>query len=244
MDENDKEKKIEEKNNTTLSSNNINSNEQNKINEKKEINNNHKKSDSSELLSLINVLSDFESELKNLKSINNILNKENFLFFRKLSKKENMKINLLLIRIYMIIITNKSLYNEFLVSINGQDSYKMDILFLLIDNCISLIEKMDGFVFSSRLFEFKKKTIDLIKCLYFNCKNKIKEQKLEKLHDLMELLPTKFFSESFLELNKSKDLYEILKSQISYKITAFEEKFSEINNYYEQFDAFKKFVVV
>ena len=101
---------------------------------------------------------------------------------------------------------------------------------------------MDGFVFSSRLFEFKKKTIDLIKCLYFNCKNKIKEQKLEKLHDLMELLPTKFFSESFLELNKSKDLYEILKSQISYKITAFEEKFSEINNYYEQFDAFKKFV--
>lgn len=242
MDENDKEKKIEEKNNTTLSSNNIISNEQNKINEKKEINNNHKKSDSSELLSLINVLSDFESELKNLKSINNILNKENFLFFRKLSKKENMKINLLLIRIYMIIITNKSLYNEFLVSINGQDSYKMDILFLLIDNCISLIEKMDGFVFSSRLFEFKKKTIDLIKCLYFNCKNKIKEQKLEKLHDLMELLPTKFFSESFLELNKSKDLYEILKSQISYKITAFEEKFSEINNYYEQFESFKIFI--
>ena len=58
----------------------------------------------------------------------------------------------------------------------------------------------------------------------------------------MEILPTKFFSNSFIELNKSKDFYEVCKTQEIGKINEFEEKFSEINNYYEQFDSFKRFV--
>ena len=60
--------------------------------------------------------------------------------------------------------------------------------------------------------------------------------------ELMEILPTKFFSNSFIELNKSKDFYEVCKTQAIGKINEFEEKFSEINNYYEQFDSFKRFV--
>ena len=213
--------------------------------EKKKEENINKKSDSKELLSLIDTLKDFETDLKSLKSINSILIKENFLFFKKLFLKENILINLSLIRIYMGIINNKSLYNEYLVSINNKesDNEKIDILLMLIDNCVSLTEKLDGFVFSYFLFQFKKKIIELVKCIYFNCKIKIKiEENLEALEDYIENLSTKFFSYSFLEINKSKELFEICKSQDSDKISDFEEKFSEINNYYEQFECFKRFV--
>ena len=58
----------------------------------------------------------------------------------------------------------------------------------------------------------------------------------------MESLPLKFFSESFIELNKSKERYEVCRTKEVDKIYVFEEQFSEINNYYEQFEAFKKFV--
>ena len=145
----------------------------------------------------------------------------------------------------MSIINNKSLYNEYLVSITNKesDNAKIDILLMLIDNCVSLTEKLDGFVFSYFLFQFKKKIIDLVKCIYFNCKKKINiDENLEALEDHIENLPTKFFSYSFLEINKSKELFEICKSEDSDKITNFEEKFSEINNYYEQFECFKRFV--
>ena len=68
------------------------------------------------------------------------------------------------------------------------------------------------------------------------------DENLETLEDYMENLPTKFFSYSFLEMNKSKELFDICKSQDPNKITNFEEKFSEVNNYYEQFECFKRFV--
>ena len=114
---------------------------------------------------------------------------------------------------------------------------------MLIDNCVSLTEKLDGFVFSNLLFQFKKKIIDLVKCIYFNCKNSINiDENLETLEDYMENLPTKFYSYSFLEMSKSKELFDICKSQDSDKIRNFEEKFSEVNNYYEQFECFKRFV--
>ena len=211
---------------------------------KKELNN-QQNSASKELISLINTLKDFEDNLKSLKNINSILTKETFLFFKKLFLKENIIINLSLIRIYMNIINNKSLYNEYLVSITNKqsDNSKIEILLMLIENCVSLTEKLDGFVFSYLLFQFKKKIIDLVKCIYFNCKSNINiDENLETLEDYMENLPTKFFSYSFLEMNKSKELFDICKSQDSDKITNFEEKFSEINNYYEQFECFKRFV--
>ena len=62
--------------------------------EKKKEENINKKSDSKELLSLIDTLKDFETDLKSLKSINSILTKDNFNFFKKLFLKENILINL------------------------------------------------------------------------------------------------------------------------------------------------------
>ena len=219
------------------------SSEQIVINNPKEMEGKQTPSEEDEFLSLINNLLEFETYTKSLKSVNEIITKENFDFFKKLSLKENIKINLILSKIYMNIISNESLYKEYLVSINEKDKYKWDILLQLIDNCVSLVDQLKTFAFSEELFQFKMKIIDLLKCIYYNCKKTIQnEEKLQKMLELMDSLPKKFFSETYLELNKSKELYEVCKTKETYKINDFEDKFSEINNYYEQLDAFKKFV--
>ena len=219
------------------------SSEQIVINNPKEMEGKQTPSEEDEFLPLINNLLEFETYTKSLKSVNEIITKENFDFFKKLSLKENIKINLILSKIYMNIISNESLYKEYLVSISEKDKYKWDILLQLIDNCVSLVDQLKTFAFSEELFQFKMKIIDLLKCIYYNCKKTIQnEEKLQKMLELMDSLPKKFFSETYLELNKSKELYEVCKTKETYKINDFEDKFSEINNYYEQLDAFKKFV--
>ena len=213
--------------------------------EKIEVNNKRKEKseNQNEILSLIASLKNFENYLKSLESIYSILKKENINFLKKLSLKENIKINLLLMKIYLDIISNESLYSQYLTSISEKDNDKIEILFQLIENCVSLSEKLNTFSFSSDFFEFKKKIIELIKCIYYNCKTYIKDElKLKKISELLEKLPSKYFSESFIELNKSKESYEVYKSQKKKKIIDFEEKFSGINNYYEQLESFKKFV--
>ena len=103
---------------------------------------------------------------------------------------------------------------------------------------------MEGFVFDPKLFNFKNKTLDFLKFINFNCKNIIDDdEKSKKLQELIDTLPPKFYSNAFTELNKNKDLNEVFKSQTQNKIASFEDKFLEINNYFEQFEDFRKFVV-
>ena len=54
--------------------------------------------------------------------------------------------------------------------------------------------------------------------------------------------PVQFYSEIYNELSKDKDLYDILNSQDQEKINIFENILAQINNYFEQFEAFRKFV--
>ena len=195
---------------------------------------------SEDLLALVNDLMHFEYELKSLKNINFFLTFQNFNTLKNLVTKENIKINLILSRIYMNIINNDSLYLKYLISLNED---KINLIIQFIDECISLIEKLEGFVFDPELFKFKTKTLSLIKCIYLNCKNSITNNIYNrKLQDLLDNLPAKFFSETFNELNKDKELFEVRKSQDQDKINNFEDKFAQINNYYEQFETFKKFV--
>ena len=196
--------------------------------------------DSQDLLTLVNDLMYFSFELKSLKNVGLILTPGYLDIFKKLSSKENIKIRLILSKIYMNIMNNESLYKDYLLTINEE---KINLLIQLIEECISLIQKLNGFIFDSELFDFKQKTLSLIKCFYFNCKSQIKNDvSLRKLLELLDSFPNQFFSETYNELNKEKELYEICKSEDQDKINNFEEKFAQINNYYEQYDAFRRFV--
>ena len=196
--------------------------------------------DSEDLLYLVNSLIQFSYELMSLKRIELILTNEMIDIFKNLSKKKNIKINLILSKIYMNIINNESLYTNYLVEINVE---KVNMIILLIEECMALIEKLNGFAFDPDLFKFKTKVLSLIKCIYFNRKKEINNETLNKKFEyLLYSVPTKFFSETYNELNNYKDDYDILKSFETYKINNFEDKFSQINNYYEQLDSFLTFV--
>ena len=196
--------------------------------------------DTKDLMALIYNLILFSYEFKSLNDIELFLTFENFEILKKLSSKDNIKINLLLRNIYIDIINNESLYSNYLLSF---DSDKIKLLIEIIDECISLIKKLKGFILDLKLFKFKGGVISLIKCIYINGKNRIKnETYIKKLQDLLKILPEKFFSEAFNNLNEDKNVFEIIKSQEEEKINIFEEKFAELNNYYEQFDVFHKFV--
>ena len=196
--------------------------------------------DTEDFTNLFFNLFNFSYEFKLLKDIELFLTFENFEILKKLSSKDNIKINLLLKNIYIDIIDNKSLYSKYLI---GFESDKIKLLLEIIDECISLIKKLKGFIFDPKLFTLKKEIISLIKCIYINGKNKIENNLyIQKLLDLLGVLPKKFFSESFNKLNEDKNVFEIFKSQEEEKINIFEQNFAELNNYYEQFDIFKKCV--
>jgi len=200
------------------------------------------KIDSEDLSSLNKDLGNFECKLRSLRNVVNIFSNEVFNIFDKLIKKDNIKINLILSRIYLDIISNDSLYNNYLM-FEKDDNNKIDYLIKFISDCSSIIEKLEGFVFDPELFKFKNKTMDLLKCFYFNCKSKINnDKKIMKLEELIDTLPPKFYSNAFIELNKNRDLYDIFKSQSLDKIVTFEDKFLQVNNYFEQFEVFRKFV--
>ena len=184
------------------------------------------------LPSLIKALENFECKLKSLNNVGNIFTIEVFKIFDELIKKDNIKINLILSRICIDIISNDSLYNNYLM-FEKDDSNRIDCLIRLISDCSSIIEKLEGFVFDPELFKLKNKTMDLLKCIYFNCKNKISnDEKLRMLEELIESLPPKFYSNAFIELNKNKYLYDIFKSQTLDKIASFDDKFMQVNNYF------------
>ena len=196
--------------------------------------------DSQDILTLYNDLIKFNIYLKSLKNIKLLLTNENLDILKKLNAKENVKISLVLSKIYMNIMNNDSLYLSYLVEIKDDE---MNILFQIIEECISLCEILRGFVIDPEVFKFKTKTLGFIKSFYYNSKSKMTNDiYIKKLIDLLDNTPYQFFSDSFNELNSDKETFEIWKTEEQEKINNFEEKFAQINNYYEQYDIFRKFV--
>ena len=194
--------------------------------------------------SIIKNLSQCESNVKFMKNLDNILSKENLDFFNSLIEKDNIKINLLLSKIFTNIISNDFLYKTYIPSITESGNNKIEIILELINNIVLVVEKLDTFIFSFELFNLKRKTLSLLNHLYNNCHSKLNDgnEKISKIIELMDGLPLKFFSKAFNEMIESPDIFELLISQNPYNINLFEDKFSEMINCFEQNEIFKKFV--
>ena len=119
----------------------------------------------------------------------------------------------------------------------------MHLILQIIDECITLITKLPGFILDPLIFKFKEKTMSFIKCIYFNWKGKITNLAVtQKLEEYIDMLPEQFYSESYNKINTERDSLNILNSIDLEKIKNFEDKFQQINCYFEQFEIFKKFV--
>ena len=196
---------------------------------------------------LIHNLESFNLKLKNLKYISVLFTNEFLDILKKIEYRGNIRLDLTLKSVYLTIISHDSLYNNYLLFDENDiyKTYKINFLLNLINDCIYLVETLSGFVFDEELFIFKKKTTELLKCIYFNCKSKINnEETLKKTQELLDILPQKFYSNVYIELNKNKDLYNILKTKNLDSIANFESKLLDINNYYEQYEVFKNFVEI
>ena len=159
-------------------------------------------------------------------------------------ENNDAKINLLLNKIYIIILSKDYLFKTFIPQIKENDVSKINIILALVTNISLLIKNLNKFNFSSELFELKKKSLGLLNCLYNNCKYKLKEneEKINEIIRLMNDLPKQYYSKVFNEFSQAPELFEILISRDIHVLNAFESKICQINNYFEQFEIFKKFV--
>ena len=196
--------------------------------------------DADDLVTLVRILRNFNQELSSLKDISNFITEDNLYILQNLNYRDNVRINLLLVDIYNKIITNQSLYSIYLADYTED---KLHLILQIFDECITLVTKLHGFILHAEIFKLKEKTLSLIKCIYFNWKGKITNLAVtQKLEEYIETLPEQFYSESYNKMNEEKDSYDILSSYNREKIKSFEDDFSQINSYFEQYESFKKFV--
>lgn len=240
MEENNKSKStsnINEKN-TNDNSINENKNDNSEISgELTSINNNLEN-----ITNLIPALEQFNNKIESLKDISVIIDNNVFDILNKISQKDNIYINLQLSKIFMNILSNESLYDNYLL-FEKSEGNKISLLLRLITEASNIIEKLNSFIYDRKLFELKKKIIEFAKCFYINCKLKIEDPiKLIKLTDLIEKLPSNFFSESYNEIMKDKNIIELFQEKSNNKISEFEEKYIEMNSYFEQYEIFQKFI--
>ena len=194
---------------------------------------------------LIYNLYQFNLKLKNLKYIQIIFTNEFLDILKQLAYKGNVRIDLALKSVYLTIISHESIFKNYLL-FDENDIYrvfKINFLLNMIDECVFIIERLRDFIFDEELFIFKNKTLELLQCIYYNCRNKIKEEEtLRRIQELLDSLPAKFYSSAYVELNKNKELYEVLKTQNLESIANFERQYLDVNNYFEQYEVFKKFM--
>ena len=99
--------------------------------------------------STINTLNKFISEFNNLKDIVKIFSNKNLNFFASLIENNDTKINLLLNKIYIIILSKDYLFKTFIPQIKENDVSKINIILALVTNISLLIKNLNKFNFSS-----------------------------------------------------------------------------------------------
>ena len=192
------------------------------------------------LVTLVRDLRNFSQELSSLKDISNFLIEDYIYILQNLNYRDNIRINLLLVKIYINILSNQTLYSKYLVEYTEE---KLHLILEMIDECITLITKLPGFILNQEIFKFKEKTLSFIKCIYFNWKGKITNLAVtQKLEEYIDVLPEQFYSEAYNKINEEKSCLDILNSIDKEKINNFEDKFQQISSYFEQYEIFKKFV--
>ena len=185
----------------------------------------------------------FNKDLAQLKEINTLLTEANLNVLKSLSEKNQIKIYILLCHIYLKILSNENLYSVYVSSITDQDISKIPFLINLVEECANVLDKVSGFIYFEDAFWLKNKTLDLLQFIYVNHRKKLENNKeiSDKLLQLITDLPTKFFDPNYLELNKSKELFNIVSNKLVENVENLENKFFSINDYFQQKNIFERF---
>ena len=96
--------------------------------------------DSENLVALVRNIANFNQELTSMKDVTNFLTEDNVYILQNLNYRDNIKINLLLVKIYINIINNQSLYSIYLVEYTDEKLH----LILQSTNVLPLLQSFPG----------------------------------------------------------------------------------------------------
>ena len=182
-------------------------------------------------------LKEFYNSLNSI-NLDNLITKKTIKYFQNLNPKENIKIDLLLSKIYGKILNSEDFYKDYF-SDEDENEKKMPLILSFIEEPIKIIDNFSDNFISLENFKLKENLLKLIKFIYINLKDSITEEEEAHLSKLIEELPQNFYSENYLELIKFKNIIYKNNNELLKNIEEIDNLFFELGSYYEQLDCIK-----
>ena len=170
--------------------------------------------------------------------LDEIITKENIKYLQEMNPAENVQIDLLLIKIYAKIFASEDFYNNYF-SDEEENEEKIPLVIDLIEEPIKVIDNFSDYFISLEIFQLKENLIKLIKFMYINLKEDIIDEDKSHFSQLVTELPTRFFSENYLELIKLKNTIYRNNNELLKNIEDIDNLFFELGSYYEQLSCIK-----
>ena len=174
----------------------------------------------------------------NIIDLDSIITKDNIKYFQNLNPKDNVQIDLLLSRIYAKIFSSEDFYSNYF-SNEEENETKMPLVLSLIEEPIKVIDSFSDYFISLENFQLKENILKLIKFIYINLKEEITDEEEKHLSELINELPSRFYSNNYLELIKYKNIIYKNNNELLKNIEDIDNLFFELGSYYEQLNSIK-----
>ena len=172
----------------------------------------------------------------NLKEINleELITEENLDYFLNINQNENIKLDVLLSKIYNKIFSSEDFYKNYFSDDKEENKIKLSLIMKLMMEPIIILENFNHCFVSLEDFQLKENLLKLIKFFYVNLKDSFEDEEKEYLNKLLNELPNKFFSNNYLEIIKYKNIIYKNNAELLENIENIDDLFFELESYYEQ----------
>ena len=181
-------------------------------------------------------LQNFYNDLKEI-NLNELLTEENLNYFLNINQNENIKIDVLLSKIYNRILSTEDIYKNYFTGKKKENKKKLELIMKLMVEPIIIIENFSHCFVSLENFQLKENLLKLTKFIYINLKDYLDEEEKEYINKLLNELPSKFFSNNYLEIIKYKNIIYKNNAELLKNIEDIDDLFFELESYYEQLSA-------
>ena len=178
-------------------------------------------------------LQNFYNDLKEI-NLNELLTQKNLDYFLNINQNENIKIDVLLSKIYNKILSTEDIYKNFFTNNKKENKKKLELIMKLMVEPIIIIENFNHCFVSLENFQLKENLLKLTKFIYINLKDSLAEDEKEYINKLLNELPSKFFSNNYLEIIKYKNIIYKNNAELLKNIEKIDDLFFELESYYEQ----------
>ena len=177
-------------------------------------------------------LQNFYNNLNEI-DLESLITEKNIEYLQNLNPEENLRIDIILSKIYNKILSSEEFYKDYFSS-EEENEEKIPLVLSLIEEPIKIIDGLMDCVLSLENFQLKENLLKLIKFIYINLKDDLEEKEEAHLKDLINELPNKFYSQNYLEIIKFKNEIYKNNNQLLKNIEEIDNLFFELGSYYEQ----------